>query len=258
MPKVVRKAQERNAAGRTPYGDYKAMLICFHEAGHIVAAHALGSKVQLATVGNSRGFAYYDTANLLPPFGVQDEAEKLRRITSIRKRIVTVAAGPVAGIIHYQSVEKRGWSCRNERRAYEHMLTVRVSFGYNLQSFQATSNPTSDYTVVQSAAEALFLSGIYPCPVLLGPKPLTKKQQVKYSQAFAKHRSETIHNEILACEKTAEDILNKNWQAVTDIATALHKSKSGKLTRKQLLRHLDRHFGVRVKRPGPGTRVRRS
>ena len=48
-------------------------------------------------------------------------------------------------------------------------------------------------------------------------------------------------NEILRSEKRAEQVLRRNWAAVCDIATSLHRSKVGHLNRKQLLSCLERH-----------------
>src|SRR5262245_40377683 len=54
MRKSPNEDAKSNAAGRTPGEDFRARLVCFHEAGHVVVGHSLGWRVRRVTVGTTR------------------------------------------------------------------------------------------------------------------------------------------------------------------------------------------------------------
>lgn len=145
-----------------------------------------------------------------------------------------LAAGPVAGTLHQSEVQERGFTCPEESRMYSKYWDFRTSVRY---PHNPDDDPTSDYTKIVQAAELIFYSNLRV--------PLVKGGDVALIQSIVdEHIAKAdpairIRGEILKAERRAEAILKKSWDAVTRVATRLHKFKNWELSANQLLAILE-------------------
>jgi hypothetical protein len=220
---------------RSPYEDFKAMLLCHHEAGHAVVGHVIGVKLQWVRAGRELHRMCHAPVSIRRPEFTADRKERARRIAGLRRMITLAVAGHVADTIHQQDVVKRGYSCREESRAYRMYWQFRVS---NMFSIGQTDEPTSDLFEAVRDATSICYSNVLG---LVNVQDPTTKALKKMQRASATDLTKDIKAEIERAEARAERILLRHWEAVTDIATSLHRSKNGHLDRRQLLRRLDYH-----------------
>jgi hypothetical protein len=231
--------KERWVGKRTPYFEAVARLDCFHEAGHVVVGHALGWQLIRARAGRGINQVNFEPVTVRQPYCAETEEEMLGRTAKLRRAMAILAAGHVAATIHQQEVEKRGFASPQEKRAYSTYWEIRASIQFAC-GFEAGS--TSDYYKLREGARDICLAqdlanGIPVFGVYLPEQnrflPPTPPKDLK-ERALA---------EIEAAEEKAESILKQYWPAVRDVAGALHRGKSGQLTRFRLLALLEPHFG---------------
>ncbi len=199
---------------------FAVRLGCFHEAGHVVVGHATGWECLWVKTHQ----AYFEPVVVPLPFLATSKAERSRRVAALRRVLTTFVAGHIASTIHQFAVAERGFGSRQESRAYSGWWEFRVSNQFGIVPLD---DPGSDLYQVVANAEAICLA-----EELDGPR------------VGMKAREKRVRAEIVRLEEKAERILRRRWQAVEDVATALHRSKSGRLTRGQLLRLLEPHFGA--------------
>jgi hypothetical protein len=224
---------------RTRYQDYKAMLVCHHEAGHVVVGHVLGWSIVWAKVGRSLNGVAFKSEGLKRPFMAQTKREKSRRIATLRRGLTIMSAGHVAATIHQQSVEEQGVSCREEARAYRLNRQARISHLFP----RAVKDSESDYARIVACAEDIYegrlcasvmfpVLNCHPLNFIATQAPLLEDLQ---------DRDAAILSEIQRAEDRAEHIIRRHWKAVCTIAHALHQSKTGQLSRGRLLQLLAKH-----------------
>jgi hypothetical protein len=219
------------------YQDYRRLMSSYHEAGHAVAAHVLGwtfLDVQVEDAGG--GKVRYDPLPRQEPWLGEDRAEKARRVELLRAATAIYAAGPAANIINQRAVERRGYANRAESRAYSNYWAIPISIRYG--STMADDDPVSDYACVVRDARSICLA--------FKPGPRAKLNSDGIWELFPPRKSKPVTDEqvvaeIVRAEKAAERLLKEHWAAVEDIATAVYKSKSGRLYRRHLLARMERH-----------------
>jgi hypothetical protein len=223
----------------TPYQNFKKVLVCNHEAGHVVVGHVLGWRLAWAKVGNDLNGVAFKREGLEPPFSAPTKREKFRRISALRRALAVYSAGHVAATIHQQVVEERGFSYRDEARAYRINRQARIS-----QVFPRKVNDVkSDYGRVVACAEDIYegrLCASAPFPILFC-SPLNYIEPQAPLPEDLRDRDAAILVEIRRAEDRAERILKRHWKAVCAIACALHQSRAGHLSRGRLLRLLNDH-----------------
>ena len=171
--------------------------------------------------------------------------EKKQRAAALRVAMTIHAAGIVANLIHQQAVEARGFTSGAESRAYENYWRVAISVRFGAPMMG--DDPVSDYSLVARDAKSVCMA--------FKPMPVMKQRPdgtwvMKAPRKSKPVSDERVRSEIQKAERAAERILKKHWSAVEDIAIALHKTKSGRLYRKQLLTRLEKH-GVEAAKVGP-------
>jgi hypothetical protein len=228
---------------RTPYEDAKAMLECFHEAGHAVVTHAVGWELEWAKAGRGIGRVRHEEVIIPDPSFAQNRKERERRLKLLRHALTVITAGPVSATIHQSAVDNAGYSNPRERRAYSHWWNLRVSW---LFPHSLDNNPTSDYVrsvmTATKIADALAFDAV-PMESPKSPNEQSiKKCYVKWNKALTKKTLQITTNEICKAEQRAERIIKKHWQAVEDISKSLHRSKLGHLSRNQLMKILNEHI----------------
>ena len=228
--------------GRTPYEDHKAMLVCFHEAGHVVVTHVVGFDLVWAKAGRGINRVLHEDVYAPDPSLTTHPGDQRARTELLRRVMTTIAAGHVAATIHQKAVEKAGFSCGMHSRAYQTYWELRPSWVYRSDR---QDDPASGYYKLVRAAGSIALATAFRTirlPVVSNP---TARQMERYQKAFdrrmGKTYEEVVPKELAAAEHRAERIIKKHWAAVEAVALALHKSKSGHLGRARLLAILDRH-----------------
>ena len=216
---------------RTLYQDFKAMLPCYHEAGHAVVAHAAGLNLVWAKAGRSIHRYCHEPVAIPAPHLTRDKRDQAFRIRAVRWMMDVLVAGHLAACIHQEAVEQRKFSCREESRAYSTYWEVPVSLKFE-SGMQ--DDPTSDLAIVVRDASNICYAGA--AHTVMKPK-VTAKDIAKMERGLAKE----VLAEIVRSEERAERVLKRHWAAVSDIATSLHRSKAGHLDRRQLLARLERH-----------------
>lgn len=202
---------------RTPYYDAKARKSAYHEAGHVVVAHSIGwPVVQVSLV----------QAQLVPqgihePLLARSRKERSRRIAGLRRGLSVLAAGHVAGTIHQQEVDRKGYSSPQERRAYSTWWEFRASGQIRSDSDHIRDPHNDSCRLAQEAGRIRFVLALDSEGTLDQGSVLAEVQQA---------------------EGRAERVLKRHWQAVSDIAAALHRSKSGVLKGKRVREILAPHF----------------
>lgn len=207
---------------------YRARMTCFHEAGHVVVAHAFGWQLAGVKLGLRGGGLEVNSAE---SFGTPGGSQWC---AALRRGMAVLAAGPVAGTLHQCEVEERGFCCREESRMYSKYWDFRTSVRY---PHNPDDDPTSDYAKIVHVAERIFYFNLQV--------PLVKGGDVALIQSMLDEHiakadpAKRIRAEILRAERRAEAILKKSWDVVTRVATRLHKSKKWELSARQLLAILE-------------------
>lgn len=213
---------------------YRILKMCYHEAGHVVVGHALGWQVVRVTAKEMSGRASFEPLPVPQPQFVADKAVREKFVNDLRTAMTVITAGPVAETLHQKEVERRGYSCRAESTAYERYWVPRVSMMFpNMPD----EDPGSDYFQVVRDAHSVCFADVYDPILKLTP---TKADMAKVNCEVKKKRTKEVGAEIRAAEQRAEAILGKHWAAVTDLALALHKTRSGRLSSRQVLARLAR------------------
>jgi hypothetical protein len=140
------------------------------------------------------------------PPGILDQA-------TLKSAMKVFTAGTVAATIHQKAAEAQGFASGQESRGYGAYWHIPLSI--QAEGKFPCDEPTSDYAIVLKTAGML-------CPA----EPDNKQMLA----------------EIVRGEQEAKALLRRHWQAVADIATALHQSPTGRLEHDQVLELLQRHF----------------
>lgn len=211
------------ARPRTEYETFKALPTCYHKAGHIVVAHSFGWGLRGVRLGEGNDGGAYLTPRGFHEGVVDTKAKRAKWLAGVRRGMTVVAAGPIAGEMHQRIVGFRGYSCRDERRAYRNYPQILVSIWFPDCS---DNNPTSDFSKLVFQADQICQSTL-------------QLSVFSVDELGLPATIEHIRVEILRADRKAEAILKKSWDVVTEIATRLHKSKKWELSRKQLLAVLE-------------------
>ena len=233
---VQGKTRRAPSVKRTLYQNFAEMLNCFHEAGHVVVTHSAGLSLYSARAGRGINKVRIKPFTL-PVFNWDsDEVQKSHYISALQRIIDPTVAGVIAELIHLEDVIERGYSCRQERTVYTFFVNQPVSSMFARSDYG--DGPTSD--VSKAVRYARELCTMNPS-MFIQKEGTTAAGEDKSSLVLTNFSN--VPDEIVSSERRAEVVLKSNWAAVCDIATALHRSKTGHLNRKQLLSRLDR-FGV--------------
>ena len=221
MPKQTRAA--KTTATRTPYVDALVRSMCFHEAGHIVVGHALGWTVLSVSANADKGRALFKGFHASAWGAPNKESERAGWIADLRREMTRAAAGPMASIRHQEEVKKRGYGCAAEARAYLRSWAFSLLMDFH----DPLPDQSDDFRQVRRGAELIYEVQV---------SSLRQRGDAEGAERLEKMR---VHwDETGRAEEWADSILMRYWAVVTDIAAALHRSKSGCLHRRQLLPRL--------------------
>src|SRR5262245_59622877 len=101
---------------RTPYFEAVARLLCFHEAGHVVVGHALGWQLTRVRAGREIDRAEFVPVAIPSLYHAETKKELAKLTAELRRAMTVVAAGPVAGTIHQEELQERGFASSQESR----------------------------------------------------------------------------------------------------------------------------------------------
>jgi hypothetical protein len=245
--------QKQQGEGENPYHLFVTRQHAFHEAGHVVVGHSLGWRLIHAKVSRKDSHVRFDPPEVLSPRLALSMREQARGITDRRNRITVTSAGQLAMTRHQREVESRGYSCRQERRAYTTWRRWPLSTSYPLLQ---DKDPASDDSLVVYAAEEICFAQDYPRGSWVAAafdNLLHRKPGEPVVEPGITNKNERVLGEIVRGERRAERILERHWGVVSEVAAALEASPGGRLDGEELLELLAPHVCA-----GAGRASRRS
>src|SRR5262245_50209054 len=106
----AKKASKSQRTERTPYFEAVARLHSYHEAGHVVVAHALGWPVLWAAAGRGLNKVRFGSQGILDPLEALNDHERTERKAALRVAMTVFVAGTVAATIHQKAAEEQGFA----------------------------------------------------------------------------------------------------------------------------------------------------
>jgi hypothetical protein len=199
----------------------------FHEAGHAVAGLELGLRVRRVVIREDCS----GTCEWLP-------CDSTMTLTTYRRRLGAVAAGPVGGLLLEESLE--GPSDRRDppedSLAYR-LLSHRIRDGRFGDDEVDLRHGLSDARVAFSLArEICLIRQFKERGMSIETLHCVKMRLVLNKKKPLPVDGDELLGEVVRAERRAERLLRRRWAAVRAVAHALEVSRSGQLTGKRVMK----------------------
>jgi hypothetical protein len=217
----------------------RSKTTCIHEAGHAVVGHALGWKVARVRAHQVQ----FEPVTALLPFLATSKRERARRVAALRRAMSVLTAGHVAATLHQGSPrcpQEGADTSRPASSAENPQMTWEARTSLKFRAGCADPDPASDdYLAVRQAEHVEFTLRLQRegrC------RRGTPAEWLKLLRAEATFEKEKVLSQLLDAERQAERLLRRHWEAVCELAGALHRSEVGELTRGQVLGLMGPHI----------------